>query len=113
MLKSTSNPEAALTQRCQSGHFYDSSMHVSCPYCGIPGLVVDVGPTVPLGGGGAPGATQPLDTGRTGRAAHKGLVRPASGSVLMTPGGASTCLSRLLRGPPGSGLLQDLEAREQ
>ena len=45
-------------QQCaQGGHFYDASIHSSCPYC----TNAPVGATMPLD----VGRTMPLDTGRT------------------------------------------------
>jgi len=36
-----------MSQRCDKGHFYDPTRHVSCPHCGVPGLAIDPGPTRP------------------------------------------------------------------
>ncbi len=39
-----------MSKRCERGHFYDPSKHLSCPHCGIPELAIDLGKTVPMSG---------------------------------------------------------------
>jgi hypothetical protein len=66
----------ALEQRCNAGHFYDTSKHTTCPYCGVPGL--DIGKTTPnrAGAGAEPRrATQPKDS-PTERGGDPGVTVP-------------------------------------
>lgn len=44
---SPNNKGEGMSQRCEKGHFYDPTRHVTCPHCGVPGLTVDPGPTRP------------------------------------------------------------------
>jgi hypothetical protein len=49
----------ALEQRCSSGHYFDTTKHSACPYCGVAGL--DIGKTVPKRPGGESIPSEPND----------------------------------------------------
>ncbi|MCR4746174.1 MAG: FHA domain-containing protein [Lachnospiraceae bacterium] len=52
-------------RKCDNGHYYDASVHSSCPYCSGSG---NTGMTLPLDSFGSEGmtsATMPLDDGKT------------------------------------------------
>jgi len=41
------NKGESMSQRCEKGHFFDPTRHVSCPHCGVPGLTVEPEQTRP------------------------------------------------------------------
>ena len=74
-------------KRCNNGHFYDSTKHSVCPFCGVQDLDVSVtmpvrNPAVMGGGvpGGAPGVTQGRNQAQSVPEIDKTVARGATPS---------------------------------
>ncbi len=69
--------------RCEQGHFYDDSRHVSCPHCGVPGLAQNMPPSTVAHRIDTPapqgGPTEPMSAGTVDRSSP----RAATGGATM------------------------------
>ena len=73
----------ALEQRCKNGHYYDTTKHTTCPYCGVAGL--DIGKTEAKRVVGEQPSTWPKDEPREREAEPGGTVGVFMGSIGIDP----------------------------
>lgn len=71
--------------RCDQGHLYDDSRHVTCPYCGVPGIAQNMPPSTVAhrvdGGQFSGGPTEPM----TGGTVDRGSPRAGGATMRVTP----------------------------